>query len=194
MTQLFENPIIVAVAGGLLATLALVVFLSRRSGASLGALIGAVSLTVLLLAVERFVVTDREQVENSIVEMLDAVQANNVAGVLEWIDPAEIDIRSDVQTLMPMIKVDVANAGSVEVIVDSAANPPTADVVCRAFLRGIHTQSGTPVGYINQQVDLHWVKRGERWLLDDYTAYYDGKRIDAVGSAAANRPAPATGS
>ena len=50
--------------------------------------------------------------------------------------------------------------------------------------------SGTPIGYINQRVDLHWVKRGDRWLIDDYTAYFDEQPIDAVGSAAGNRPVP----
>jgi hypothetical protein len=93
-----------------------------------------------------------------------------------------------------MIKVEAANAVPGEITIDAAANPPTADAVCRGFLRGIHTKSGMQVGYINQQVDLHWVKRNDQWLLKEYTAYYDGQRIDAVGSAAANRPAPATGS
>lgn len=194
MTTLLENPLPIIVAGGLAATLALVVFLSRRNAASLAALVGAVAVTAILLLVERFVTTDREQVENSIAAMLDAVEANNVAGVLDHIDPAAAKIRADVQALMPLIKVDVANAASVDVTVDDATNPPSAAVTCRAYLHGIHHQSGTPVGYINQQVDLHWLKRGDRWLLDSYTAYFDGQRIDAVSSAAANRPAPVTGS
>ena len=46
------------------------------------------------------------------------------------------------------------------------------------------------VAYFNQQVDIHWVKRGDRWLMDGYTAYYDGQPIDAVESAAGNRPVP----
>lgn len=190
MTLLFENPLPIAVVGGLLATLALVVFLARRTGASLAALVGVVAVTLLLVLVERLVVTDREQVENALDGMLAAIQANDVPATIEFIDPAAAKIRTDAQALMPQIKVEVANAGSVEVTVDDAAEPPTAMSRFRAFLHGTHGASGALVGYINQQVDLHWVKRGDRWLIDDYTAYYEGNPIDAVGSARGNQPVP----
>jgi hypothetical protein len=76
------------------------------------------------------------------------------------------------------------------VTIDEAAEPPTADARILAVLIGIHERSGAPVGYYKQRVDLHWVKRGDRWLLDDYTAYFNGQPIDAAGSAAGNRPVP----
>jgi hypothetical protein len=190
VTTLFENPLPVLVAGGLLAVLALVVFLARRSGAALLALVGVIALTLLLVLVERLVVTDREHVENALAGVLDAIEANDVSATVEFIDPAAAKIRADAQALMPQIKVEAANAAAVDVTVDDAAQPPAAIARFRAYLHGTHTASGTPVGYINQQVDLHWVKRGDRWLIDDYTAYFEGEPIDAVGSARGNQPVP----
>jgi hypothetical protein len=191
MTTLLENPLPVAAVGGLIALCALIVFWSRRDSASLAALAGAVLLTLGLLLVERLVVTERERVENAVAGMIAAVKANDMPGVLGSIDPAAAKVRADVERLMPEIKVNAANsAGRTEVTIDAATEPPTADARILAVLVGIHERSGAPVGYYKQRVDLHWVKRGERWLLDDYTAYFNGQPIDAAGSAAGNRPVP----
>jgi hypothetical protein len=74
------------------------------------------------------------------------------------------------------------------VTVDEGSDPPTASSQFRAFMQGIHGRTGMQVAYINQQVDMTWVRRDGRWLMESYTAYYDGQPIDATGSAAANRP------
>jgi hypothetical protein len=188
---LVENPVLIGVIGGLLTTLALVVFLARRSLGSLVALAGAILLTLLGLVVERLVVTEREQVERAVAEVLAAVEANDLPGVLAAIDPAAAKVRGDASALMPLIKVEKARAlSAVDVDFTSTRQPPMALSRFRCFLQGIHTRSGMQVGYFNQQVDIHWVKRGDRWLIEDYTAYYDNQPIDAVGSAAGNRPVP----
>ncbi len=189
MNALLENPLTICAVGALLATVALVVFLARRSLASLVTLTGIVLLTLAALGVERYVVTDREQVQASVAAMLAAIEANDAPGVVAWIDPAAKRMRADAAALMPQIKVEKARAlGKAAVRIDGSAQPPRAACTFRAFLQGVHAKSGMQVGYFNQQVDIQWVKRGERWLMDGYTAYYDGKPIDAVQSAAGNRP------
>jgi hypothetical protein len=190
MTVLMENPLPIAVGGGLLALVAVLVFLSRRNLASLLALAGILGFTVLLLIVESLVETDREQVESAIDGVLDAIEANDVAAVVGAVDPAATKIRSDIEALMPLVKWTLANAGSMEVTVNAADEPLTATSRFRAFLNGVHQRSGNAVPYMNQQVDVDWVKRGEQWLLTGYTAYYDGQPIDAVSSAAGIRPVP----
>jgi hypothetical protein len=92
---------------------------------------------------------------------------------------------------MPSVKVENAGSGrDVEVTLNETADPMTATSTSRAFLNGTHVQSGHPVPYINQRVDLEWIKIGDQWLLNGYTAYFDGKPIDAVNSARTNRPVP----
>jgi hypothetical protein len=187
--MILENPVALAVAGVLAATVALVVFLSRRSTGPLVALAAVIVLTLTLLLVERLVVTDREAVENGVEEVVAAIEANDLPGVLAWIDPAAAGVKADVEALMPMIKVSNANAAGVRVDVAST-NPATAKAEFRAYLQGVHSSSGMSLYYVNQHVDLNWVKRGDRWLIDDYTAYYDEQPIDAVGSARGNRAMP----
>lgn len=188
MSLLLENPLPIAVVGGLVTLVALLVFLSRRNTPSLVVLAAIVALVVMLLVVERVVVTDAEQIEFATLAIGDAIEANDAAGVIEYTDPAAEKIRADVQALMPVIKWTVANPASIEVTLNEGTDPATASSQFRAFLQGIHQASGQQVPYINQRVDMTWVKRGDRWLMSGYTAYYNDRAIDAVSSASANRP------
>jgi hypothetical protein len=191
MTFFTENELGIAVIGGLAITLTLVFFMTRRSGESLGAFAAAVGATIGLLAIEWFVQTDREQVAAAVHGIYAAIDRNDVDGVLAYVDPNAKSIRSDVQALMPMVKVESAGSGrNVEVNLNESASPMTATSTSRAFLNGTHVQSGHPVPYVNQRVDLEWLKDGDQWLLTGYTAYYDGKPIDAVNSARTNRAVP----
>src|SRR5690606_20429809 len=105
--------------GAVACTAALVFFLARRTGGSLAVLAGVLAVTCLLLAVEGVIETDREMVATAVDEIYAAVRANDVAGVLAHVVPdraetktpdlAAMRLRSDIQTLMPMIKVEKAN-------------------------------------------------------------------------------------
>ncbi|MBA4105139.1 MAG: hypothetical protein C0485_05220 [Pirellula sp.] len=191
MSFFMENGLAIAVIGGLAITLTLVFFMARRTGGSLSALAAAVAATIVLLTIEWFVQTDREQVASAVHGIYAAVDQNDVNGVLALIDPSTTQIRADVQALMPMVKVENAGSGrNVEVMLNESATPMTATTTSRAFLNGTHVQTGHPVPYINQRVDMEWVKSGDQWLLKGYTAYFDGKPIDAVNSARTNRAVP----
>jgi hypothetical protein len=191
MTFVTENGLGIAVIGGLVVTLTLVFFMARRTGASLSAFAAAVGATIGLLAIEWFVQTDREQVASAVHGIYAAVDQNDVEGVLVLIDPKATQIRADVQALMPSVKVESAGSGrNIEIALDESATPMTATTTSRAFLNGTHVQTGHPVPYVNQRVDMEWVKNGDQWLLKGYTAYFDGKPIDAVNSARTNRAVP----
>ena len=192
MALITENPIAIAVVGGLAATLAAVVFLARRTSGALVALAAIVAITILLLVVERVVVTDREAVEASVEEVFDAVERNDLPGVLAWIDPAAAGVRADAEALMPFVKMSTANAAAVSLEGMDGKNGKATSALCRlrAYLNGVHGSSGMSLLYVNQRVDIKWVKRGKRWLISGYTAYYDDQPIDAVGSARGNRPVP----
>lgn len=193
MTFFTENGLAIAVIGGLAITLTLVFFMARRTGGSLSALAAAVAATIVLLAIERFVQTDREQVASAVHNIYAAVDQNDVDGVLALIDttPSEVQLRDQVKALMPMVKVESAGSGrNVEVTLNESATPMTATTSSRAFLNGTHVQTGHPVPYVNQRVDMEWAKNGDQWLMKGYTAYFDGKPIDAPSSARANRPVP----
>lgn len=193
MIWLLENPLAIVVAGGLAVLATAVVFASRRTSGALAALVATVLATFAILAVERSVVTDREQVRAAVRSVMQSIEAGDLPALLSRIDPAAASVRSDAQALLPLMEVKAAGA-SRSIDVEFAGGPaPTALARFTGFLNAIHRQSGVPVMYADQ-VDVVWARRGDQWLITHYVAYFDGQPIDAVGSARGNRPVPTSGS
>lgn len=187
MNTLLENPLPIYVAGAVLATFCGLVFLARRTATSLLALVGVVVLALVLIVVERVVVTDSEQVQGAITALMAAIENNDMPGVLASIDPGAVRVRSDVETLMPLIRVTGTGAASIQVQVDGAARPPVAASEFHGKVDGIHTSSGIRLFYFDQ-VAATWAKQDGRWLLTDYTPMFRGRPISAVESVRGNRP------
>lgn len=191
MTTLLESPAPAIAIGGFLAVCALVVFLSRRTLGPLVALALVLALTGGMLVVERVVLTDREEVEAAVAGVLAAVEANDVEGVVRWIDPQDEAIVRDARALMPIVNVERARAmGGVAVDVQPGASTAQAQSKFRAMFNGTSREGGAPIGYFDD-VEISWERReGGGWLIIGYTVYYKGQPIDAVSSARSNRPVP----
>lgn len=121
-----ENPWVSIGAGivGELVLLALLVTTGRR--AFLGLIAGVLVLAALGVMIERWVVTDREQ----IVELFDRgaqyALAHDVNGLLSLVDPSASELQRDIRRGMTQVKVDSLAITSLEVKVDRQASPPTA--------------------------------------------------------------------
>ncbi|MCA9237875.1 MAG: hypothetical protein KDA44_20515 [Planctomycetales bacterium] len=182
MTSILENPLPIWIAGAVCATFAGVVFAARRNLASLVALAVIVLLTLAGAAIERAVVTPREEIEAATTGVLDALEANDLPAVLALIDPAAKTVRADAEAAMPQVKIDKANIeGTLTIELAPAAAEPTAAVAkFRGILIGNTRRGGATIGY-RDQVEINWVRRGDQWLIDGYTVYENGKPIEAAG-------------
>jgi len=190
MTLLLENPLPIWAAGAVLATLCLVVLMSRRTVGSLLALAGVVLVTILLAWLEAVVITEKEQVEVAVTEILAAIQKNDLQAVLDCIDPAAEAVRSDAERLMPMVNVRNTGSSSLQINLDDAESKPLhATASLRARIEGTHQRSGQRVFYFDE-VMIDWIKRDEDWLVEDYQAKWRGRTISAVTSMRENRPVP----
>ncbi len=185
MNILLENPLPILAGGAVLATLCGLVFLSRRTVPALLALAVVVLLTLLLVVTERLIVTPREEVEQALSSLLAAVESNELPSVLALIDPAATQVRSDAETLMPMIDVTDTGASAIQIEVESTS----ATVHCRGKLRGIHRSSGAAMMFFDK-VEFQWIRRDEQWLLEDFVAYWKGKPLKAVESLRGKRAVP----
>ncbi len=177
--MLLENPVPIYAVGAVLATLCGLAFVARRNLPSLLAFVGVVAATLLLVLVERLVVTNREQVEAAVVDILLAIEENDLPTVLTMIDPAAAEVRDDAETLMPLVRVEDTGATSLRVKVDTTAESLTAVAKFRGKVDGIHRSSGQRVFYF-EEVHLFWVKREGRWLVVDYQVHTGEMPIDAV--------------
>ena len=185
MSVVLENPLPIYSAGAVLATLCGLAFLARRNLPSLFALAGAVVVTLALVLIERVVVTDREQIEAAVVELMLAIERNDLSEVVGSIDPTATEIRSDAETLMPQVRVKDTSVSALRVEVDASAEP-TAVAKFRGKIDGLHKRSGQRAVYF-EEVHLFWVKREDRWFVVDYRVHTRGMPINAVDGIPANK-------
>ena len=179
MTILLENPIPIYFVGAVLATLCGLTFLVRRSLRSLLALVGVVAVTVLLVMVERAVVTNREQIEEGVFGLIEVIEKNELPSVLARIDPAAAEVLSDAKTLMQLVKVEDTGASMLHVEFESDGEPQSAFSRFLGKIDGVHKPTGQRVFYFDE-VQLFWVKRQGQWLVESYRIQSNGTSVDAV--------------
>jgi hypothetical protein len=181
MNYLAENALPIWVAGAVLLTAAGVFYWQSRSGAALAAMLAVAAIAGLLLGFERVVETPTEAVERTLYEMADVVERNDVPGALAFIAPGASAIRSDVETLLPQVRIERANiTGTPVALVDLSQNPPTATVTCRGFVYGMLKRNGMTGGQ-PVELELTFVQSGDRWLVKDYTSPKDWRRAVSGG-------------
>ena len=190
MAIFFENPLPIVAVGAVLATVCGLAFLARRTLVSLLLLAGVVLLTLLLVLLEQLVVTERELVEAALYQLMDDIESGEVSAVLASIDSGAAKMRADVEKLMPEARIEDTGATAVRIEVDEASEPPTATSWFRGRLDGLHQRSGMRVFFFDE-VEISWVKRGDRWQAVDYAVQWRGNSIDPVKSMKGNRPTPA---
>ena len=191
LTTLLENSLPIYAVGAVLATLCGLAFLARRNLASLLALIGVVVISLLLVLTEQMVVTEREEVEQALQQLMAAIESNSVSDVLALVDPAAAQMRGDVEKLMPEANIEDTGATAVKIDIHASTQPLTATARFRGRVDGVHRRSGQRVFYFDE-VEMSWIKRADRWLVEGYAAQWRGKPLDAVNSMRGNRPSPAT--
>jgi hypothetical protein len=180
MMWLAENPVAIWCGGAVLATLAAVVYLQMRTRASLVAILMIVLLTAVLLIAERLIVTPREEVAGTLDQLATRIEANDLPGVLTFIAPASKTVRTDAQSLMPLVTVNRARIlGTPEITVEMEANPPAAIVNCQVAFNATIRQNGMNGPYLDR-VQLHLIRSGDRWQIESYTPAKDWH--DAAGS------------
>lgn len=152
-------------AGAIALTIASIVYLSTRSRGSQNAVGVVLLLTVAGVLVERFVETPREQVQATLQELLDAIEANDVPGVLSHLSSQAVDVRSDAETLMPRLEIEKANnTGDMEITLDDEANPTQASIKFTGFILATDIASGMRGAY-HDGVTLVMERAGDRWLV-----------------------------
>ena len=185
--NLFENAFVIYAIGAVLITFFGLVFLTRRNVPSLAALVVAVLLTLVMIIVERVVVTDGELIESTATELMLALEDNDVQGVLKFVDPAASVMRTEIETMMPLVKVEDTSSSLVKVEVEASQSPATATSKFQMKVDCVLSRDGFRIFYL-QPVELDWIKRDDQWYVTGYVPYYDGRPISAVDSLRGKRP------
>jgi hypothetical protein len=167
MQYLAENSLPIWMGGAVAFTMALVVYLQTRGNTALLSMVAIVALVATLLVTERLIETPSEAVERTLYELAATVEANDVAGALRFLAPsAQGRIRKDIETRMPLVKIErarVIGAPHIQVEADSSK----ATVQCRGLVIATDKRNGIK-GAAEDELLIKWVRQGERWLVQSY--------------------------
>src|SRR4051812_44542548 len=125
--QIFvEDPTWILAAG--IAIEAILAVILARTGrvAVIALMVGAFVLMLAGLGIERAIVTEREEVEQTLDEIADALLAGDVAGVVRFLAPEASNLRAEAASQLPQVKVNEAKIRDLKVSFNHHANPETA--------------------------------------------------------------------
>jgi hypothetical protein len=87
-------------------------------------------------------------VATTLQQVLDAIESNDVPGVLAHLSPQAGDVRTDAETLMPRLQIERANsAGEVVITLDDEQDPTQATAEFKGLIVATDKSSGMRGGY-----------------------------------------------
>ena len=180
MNWLAENTLTILMIGAVALAMAVFVYSQTRTNGALYGVLGVILLTAVLALISWLIETPREAVERSLYDLAATVEANDVKGALSYLAPsADPQLRKDVETLMPLVKIERARiTGTPEITLEGGANVNSATVKCSGAILAVNKQDGMKGGAVDHLV-LKWVLRDKRWLLESYVSQKNWNR--AVG-------------
>jgi len=164
-----EDPTPILVCGGLVLLVLGGFFLkSGRAGVLIAAALVVMVMGAAVL-IDRFVVTDREQVANTIYDAAAAAERNDLNAVTDFISPTAPEVKEEARRWIGQAKIESVNISAMEVTLDRAAKPMTATAEFRVFATGQLTDRSMlyPFKYLSR-LDVKLMQSGKRWLVTGY--------------------------
>src|SRR4051794_23238530 len=180
MPWLAENTLAILMIGAVALAMAVFVYFQSRTNGALYGVLGVILLTAVLALTSWLIETPREAVERSLYELAATVEANDVKGTLGYHAPkVDAELRKDVETLMPLVKIERARViGTPEIVIEGGTKADSATVKCRGVVLAVNKKDGMKGGAEDHLV-LKWILRDNRWLVESYTSQKNWNR--AVG-------------
>jgi len=125
--------------------------------------LGIAVLTALLITTEILIVTDREQVENSLYDMADAMRENDFEHVFEYLDTDELVARAKAN--LRDATCHSCNITAINEVVVGDDGTATADFA--AFAKASNTAFPSPTP-IQRRIKLFFKKRADQWKIIDF--------------------------
>ena len=155
MTWLVESPWPALVAGLIAEAILAIALLRTGLVKIIGAMVGVLILTVLLLLLERGVVTEFEEIEATLDAAASALAANDVDGVVSHISPQAAQLKQYAERAMRRFNFSEAVVGGdLAVQVNRLTSPPSAVAKFTVRLHGTDRQGTVPYGNYVERVEL----------------------------------------
>ncbi len=168
MTWLWDDPTLILSVGVLIEGLLGVVLFQTGRGWVLAAMLGILVCVLAAVAVEYFVVTPREEVENTLAEVAAALEANDLPSLLGYLADDGGQIRASATDALSRFKVREARIRNLRVTVDLRALPPRATADFHGLLTLDDPRGQVPYEHFARDFTVFLEQRSGRWLLVRY--------------------------
>ncbi len=169
MTWFVESPWpALALGGAAEAALAVWYVRSGRAAAWVGMAIAAAAVCGMVIF-ERVVVTESEQIEDTLHAVAEALLADDTKGVLTYFS-ANSPKRAEVQNILSHVRVKSARIGTdLEIHIDHLASPPTATTRFTGYVEGRDLRGEIPYEHFIRRFTVTLRREGDHWLIADYS-------------------------
>jgi hypothetical protein len=172
MTWLFESPLIIVVLGVLLILGLGAAWSATGRQELLYAMAAALALLLLGLVTERLVVTDKEAIQATLVQIARDIQSNNRRAVAAHIYSGAPELKKKAEAELPNYEFTECRVTRIyEIDVDRSAEPRSAIVEFNVLASGTFHFLGDRFSDSNilRWVKLHLVREKDgRWTVQEY--------------------------
>lgn len=171
MTWIFDQPLYIVILGIVLGVLVGAVWTMTGRKEALFALAGVVVLTLVMLVVERWVVTDAEEIHSTLAEIARDVKANDMDALVRHIARSNPGLIDQAQAEIPNYKFTDCRVTKIhEIDIDSSAEPRSARVEFNVTVDGAFRYEGTELsGRFARWVQLQLVREADgQWRVENY--------------------------
>jgi hypothetical protein len=172
MNWLFEQPVAVVIVGVVVGLIVGVAWTSTGRKELLFALGAVLLLTIAGLIVEQVVVTDREAIEATLVEISRDVESNDLRAVVRHVYSGAPELQQKAEAELPNYRFEECRVTKIHTVdIDASMEPRSAIVEFNVIASGSFKQDGMEVSdaKVPRWIRLHMVREKDgRWTVQDY--------------------------
>ena len=166
---LLEDPTLFIFLGIVIeAVLGIVLFRTGR-GILLWIMLGVLFVSLTCIIGQRFIITERKRVIQTLDGIVAALENNELNGVLAYIEPDAVHPRDGARMASNLVVINSARYSSLDVEINQLTSPPTANLSFNGLIN-FHLRRGeSPYENYPAKFTLTMRKHGDRWLVEDYS-------------------------
>lgn len=169
MSWLFEEPLKIILIGTLGVAVTAIAWVQSQRNKLLLVAAGLAFVTIGMVMIERVIVTPREEVEATLRGVAQALEANDVAAVEAYLDPAAETLRQEVATRMKVIHVEkISIKRNLEVTLGAGKPPHSARARFNVVATLDSPQAMTERFTVPRLLIVDFRYVGSRWLIVGY--------------------------
>ena len=135
MATFLENPYPLLIVGVLVEAFLIALFYSVQKKVLLIPIIVVLVLIIGGVLIEHYVVTEREEVEDTIDRIAGALLANDADAVLSHLSRSAHESRNRAQWALNRIKINDVNVSGLEITINSLTSPPSAQATFHGTIK-----------------------------------------------------------